>query len=459
MIACRLLLASLGLVVGATAGASELCRPDGSANLGFKPVKSDYFKPSSLTVGLHSPQQLNIDFDAINRRLEALGSDRLDPGHAFPAQLQGLSTHTPPRLHAAPPQLRLSIIPGRFDGTLRVIHLPPAGPEGDKRRLVPLTTAQERDLSACERAIELAQRLTGDTNPSEVTPTEACQRLRFDRDCLTNTELPAAFEDPRSWRGALIGLTTAAGQPNCMGTLTHDGSGFRLITARHCFIDRGTGRVSATDKLRTGKAFDGKRQITLKDEDVARLELPCASPCPLPAGAYGPERDAISLPVSVVELPGALALPEVRMDPTIKGCITPSGEDRNAECTRVVVAGAISDLLAARRVESQATGVAVSGSWVDEVRWPKWFGGYTRLNYLEEHCAYYTSQTVSGFSGAPLMTRTTRENNHPVLYIAGVHSGASSANEKAWPPCKTELGHPADQRLNLNIADTEVDKP
>lgn len=442
------------------AAADELCDSAGRPFANYNPVKSEYFGAISLA-GSFPPIVLGELHDEYISR-----SSWLHPGVRF-GYWQELIIPNVTRADQTEFGLfnflntsqRLAYVQKSSYEQFRVLYPPPENSEGDEKRVSALSKAEKAELSACREAIPSAKGLQNDTNPNEVNPFEACALLHFEKSCLTNSNLPDTFQDKTSFRKAVVGITSSAGQPYCMGTLTNKNGQFRIITSRHCFINRSTGKLEATLKLRSGKTLDGKRLISIHESDLKKLEMPCSDICELPIGAYGPERDAVTVRVTVNELPGATSLPEVKMDPSVKGCTTEKLYDMNNICTRVIVPGVVPDLLAAKKLESQATKIPVSGTWLDEVRWPKWFGGYTRLDYLEEHCAYYTSQTIGGFSGAPLITRTTNEKNQTIVYIAGVHSGATSASKYAWPACATAAKNPSKDRLRLNIADVEVDKP
>lgn len=345
-----------------------------------------------------------------------------------------------------------------LDYNKRVVYPPPPGNAGDHQRSGPLSELERKALATCRKAVPAAEELQLDSNSRSVSAQEACALLQFEKHCLTPSERPPAFTND-AYKSVVVGITSSSGRPYCMGTLTQGVGGGRLITSRHCFIDRSSGKADVVLKLRTGETLDRKRLISIDESEIKRLELPCQGNCALPKGAYGPEKDAISLKVNVNELAGAQKLPMVKMDTTIKGCITDLLQDLGDQCTRVWALGVVPDLLAAKRIEAEATKISVSGTWLDEVRWSKWFGGYTRIDYLEDNCAYYTSQTMGGFSGTPLFTRAEIVSGQDILYIAGVHSGATSANSRAWPACKTSITNPSPDRLDLNIADLKVDSP
>lgn len=510
-----LLLFLLSFLECSTAIADELCQEDGTPKPGYQPVNSDYFVTAAGTVDFASliddaPKKFQYhNFDAKGGFSPGPTFDFLMPAgrHDFLVNWKGANGLAalnepilqitqlfddkqgvlhPPHRGAVTPNILERFAPstsppglfenwagaedflelkGReeriiqlLDYNKRVVYPPPPGSAGDPQRSGPLSEREKKTLATCRKAIPAAEELQLDSNSSSVSAKEACALLQFEKNCLTPSERPPAFAND-AYKSVVVGITSSSGRPYCMGTLTQGVGGGRLITSRHCFIDRSSGKADVVLKLRTGETLDRKRLISIDESEIKRLELPCQGTCELPKGAYGPEKDAISLRVNVNELAGAQKLPMVKMDTTIKGCITELLQDLGAQCTRVWALGVVPDLLAAKRLEAQATKIAVSGTWLDEVRWSRWFGGYTRIDYLEDNCAYYTSQTMGGFSGTPLFTKTETVNGQDILYIAGVHSGATSANARAWPPCKTSSTNPSPDRLDLNIADLKVDLP
>lgn len=441
----------LGMLSFVDASSAELCDSEGTPYPGYPSVNSDYFSPQKIIALSAGPATDNM------QDLKEL--------HAFHWSISAATAaHESPALGAM--RLRLwKNDPGWFDWRDRQQHILQMTqwtertvypPEPDDQR--PMPPKEKQALVSCRETIPDAERLAEDSNPSVVDPFKACSLLRFEKSCLTNTELPPSF-NIGTLRKVIVGITASNGLPYCMGTLVQTGESSRLITSRHCFISRTTGKIDPVMPLRTGETLDRLRRITIAENDVKRLELPCPTNCDLPEGAYGPERDAISLRVTVKELGGAKKMPAVEMDKKLIGCMTDKGQDLRDACTKVLVAGVVPDLLAAKRLEAQATRVSVSGTWVDEVRWSRSLGGYTRIDYLEDNCAYYSSQTVGGFSGTPLLTRMEVVNGEEVVYIAGVHSGATSASEAAWPACRTSKSNPDKKRLSLNIADLQVETP
>lgn len=480
------------IMICTSAQAEALCLDDGTPNLGYHPVKSDYFNEIStssslsqlVNPGVPKFDLFDADSDAGVFPSKQSQSISLARGVVYDSEfkLPGLPDSNAvksPAVDLMSSLAALSKEKGRyvivgdeegfcslvvqkamlfkiFDGNKRTVYPPPSGSSGDPARNSPLSALEKVALEKCRSSVYATQELQIDDR-GVVTPEYACTLLQFDKYCLSGREVPPGF-GAESYKKVVVALFAVKDKPECMGVLVKDSGAVRLVTSRHCFVDRFSGVAAAKASL-AGETLDQKRIIEVDRSSIKRLEIPCShGDCSDTQGTYGPDRDAISIVVKVKELPGAAELPDVKIDTAVKGCITASNKDLGDKCTRVWVLGVVPNLLAAERLEAQATHVPVSNSWVDAVRWSRWYGGYTRIDYLEEHCAYYTSQTTPGFSGTPLFTRSEIVDGKDVLYMAGVHAGAVSADSGSWPACATNIQYSDSRRFSLNVADLQVEK-
>ena len=85
--------------------------------------------------------------------------------------------------------------------------------------------------------------------------------------------------------------------------------------------------------------------------------------------------------------------------------------------------------------------------WTQSIRWTRFLAGSCRVVKIsKDGCIQHRCQSVEGFSGTPLITRTEKINGQQIVYAAGIHVGSNTA----YPHCQAES--------NTNLAITIPDK-
>lgn len=337
--------------------------------------------------------------------------------------------------------------------------MPPLAPDDPERKNIPIALGEVPALKKCDKAAaefnDMKQPRTVDTMAVKA----ACKILQFDKYCLTNKNYPAfvnKVEEVEAVFSVLTVILSANGTPYCMGILTKKDEQFYLVTSRHCFIDRVTGRA-LKDIAREARTVNGNKVAHISEAAVATIEIPCFKECQLPIGAYGPEQDAVAIKVSITVLGKNEPYTKVYlMDPV--GCNLNNGL-KASNCTKVWVVGTFPSVTLARLLEKNKTGKAIDKTLKGQLRWTMPYGDYARMNYVEDNCSYYSAQTAPGFSGSPLVAGVERNGQGWIVKIAGVHIGASGSVKEGWPACKTDQFSPDRARLFLNMADLKVDFP
>ncbi|MCU1760195.1 hypothetical protein NTD84_10790 [Pseudomonas sp. 14P_8.1_Bac3] len=340
---------------------------------------------------------------------------------------------------------------------LRILYAP--DPDSVLGKKLSLPASDIDSLKKCNKSVAPFRDMGPIPSNVSLNPKDACRILQFDKYCLTGKDAPGFVVEGRAEQAVFSVLTVIVsdgGTPYCMGILNKKYGELYLITSRHCFIDRETGRARVDIKLRRGVTVDEKTKIAISESAIGSLEFPCTGRCTLPVGAYGPEQDAISIKVSSTGSPNLDAGVIEVVRPVL--CTSAVSGDMDS-CTKVWVMGFFPGLLQAKLLESERTGSARDTSYRGQLRWARPYGDYARVNYVENECGYYTAQTTGGFSGSPLIAGVQQVGGKWVIKIVGVHIGANSADKEAWPACKTDDKNPSDSRLSLNIVDLKVDSP
>ena len=303
-------------------------------------------------------------------------------------------------------------------------------PDVDRGFVVSGTTresvsASPGDAQRCAEAVlDLNQIAASLTNPKYL-----CSMIELDRSCMTSGEAQPHVPDPTLPRISIVAFLLDE-TPFCSGMLLDEG---RLVTVRHCFVDRGSGKLlTPISQAKQGsirfETVDGSRSGTIQPSLLSSLEL---SP------GFDIDQDSVQLDVSVASKSNAAPLPRVRLRSLT--------DDQQA----LWVAGPVNDL----RTALVATATpGLSGDWRDGFRWSKYIGAQCRSRARSSDCIYHTCQTFVGFSGSPLITQVLKDESGPIIEYAGLHSGTPGRHPKGFERCLTpQAGHSLSDMGALNV--------
>lgn len=285
-------------------------------------------------------------------------------------------------------------------------------------------SASAAEVSRCAQAVLDLNQLTA----SLTSPNYLCSMIELDRSCMTSAEAQPHVPNPNLPKTAIVALLLDK-TPFCSGILLSEG---RLATVRHCFVDRGTGKLLPSISQATQGA------IRFETADGSRSgAIPSSSLAPLALGhGYDINLDAVQLDVSVVKKGDALPLPTVRLSSL--------PDDQQA----LWVAGPVNDLLTALRATATP---GPNGDWRDGFRWSKYIGAQCRSRARSTDCIYHTCQTFVGFSGSPLITRAFMDASGPVIEYAGLHSGTPGEHPEGFELCLSHSDIKRNDMGSLNV--------